>query len=63
MNWKSPRTIGALIAAAALAVAISQGMFWSWESVDYIEWGIIAVLALVGAAAVKYLLGIGKRKS
>lgn len=55
-DWRSPRVIGAAVALVVLVIAISQGMFWSWERVDYLEWGIIAVLVLVGASAVKYLV-------
>lgn len=56
IDWRAPRTWGIAIATIAIIVAISQGMFWSWEMVTYIEWAIIAVLILVGASAVKYLL-------
>lgn len=48
--------IGVAIAVVVLVIAISQGMFWSWEAVQYLEWGIVVVLVLVGASAVKYLL-------
>jgi D-alanyl-lipoteichoic acid acyltransferase DltB (MBOAT superfamily) len=56
IDWRSPRVIGVAIALVVLAIAVSQGMFWSWEAVQYLEWGAVAVLVLVGAAAVKYLL-------
>lgn len=61
IDWKSPRVIGAAVALVVLVVAISQGMFWSWERVDYLEWGIVLVLLLVGASAVKYLVTQRKR--
>lgn len=61
IDWRSPRVIGIAVAVVVLVVAISQGMFWSWERVDYLEWGIIAVLVLVGAAAVKFLVTSRKR--
>jgi D-alanyl-lipoteichoic acid acyltransferase DltB (MBOAT superfamily) len=56
IQWRSPRVIGVAVAVVVVAIAISQGMFWSWEAVQYLEWGAVAVLVLVGAAAVKYLL-------
>lgn len=56
IQWRSPRVIGVAIAVVVLVIAVSQGMFWSWEAVRYLEWGTVAVLVLVGAAAVKYLL-------
>lgn len=55
IKWRSPRVIGVAAAVAVVAIAVSQGMFWSWEAVEYLEWGIVAVLVLVGAAAVKVL--------
>lgn len=56
IDWRSPRVIGIAVAVVVLVFAISQGMFWSWERVEYLEWGFIAVLVLLGAAAVKYLV-------
>lgn len=61
IDWRSPRVIGAAVAVVVLVIAVSQGMFWSWERVDYLEWGIIVVLVLVGAAAVKFLIQQRKR--
>lgn len=56
IQWSPAAYFGAAAAVVVLAIAISQGMFWSWEAVQYLEWGIVLVLVLVGAAAVKYLV-------
>lgn len=61
VDWKSPRTIGTLVVVALLAFAISQGMFWSWDEMDYLGWGLLVVVVLIAAAATKFLLTQRKR--
>lgn len=56
------RLIAAAVVMAALVFAVSQGMFRTWDAMDYLGWGIGLAFLLIVAAAVKYLLADrGKR--